>query len=772
MRPSLPTAKGRPADLALHTVAPPLRAPDHDAPPSPSPSPGAACSPASPQCQIHNDLHLTQDHQHLHAAVPHQAYAYTAPQEATIREDPSYAPPVYMSPPPPAPQLLQSPHSHGQYPIITPPDEYEYSATATTTNTLPKPEDRAAGEIIGDIIDDRNEELSVAATAQLLSRRQDLEGDGPSKIFLDPNAFSDDRPPSENLVPDDADIASPGSVSSAGGSGSATVPSNGAPASSSLQQTSSTSSSSSSFGRSIFKKIVPLKLRQGIKRRMSAPLSMNPELIMTSSPLYGAASSHASAGTATGGPSAAQSLASPQAVRGDGYFDLAIASNTNLETGEYFETATVLSPMPDHLTGSALLSSGQHSIVHTPLNRSRHSLLLPTSPSSHALAATPTSTSNTPTTAASTSTTAAATPQLDPTSPGTPTSAHVLGLSTILSPTTSSVPSPLSPPSYPLTSAGQHHSLVGSSTSSSPALQSPSSSSSPISPGVLAASLAMSSAMLSSVSTSLQSQSLPLLQPLPTQILEQQQPSQDPMPSPLIPPSPLSNNVGQAPPEVSYIATPLSPTPLSPQPAQILPSSPAPVAAAVSRPNTAPASPPVIAGGTATGGVLLNNGAQIQQLQQRLQSQLYLQESIAAASSVDDVSTTLVGGAASTASSTSSASTSITTPSPSTAAPIIPPVFTTSPPTTVLASPSSSQSAAAAAKPVRSSQHSLSAQLDEEIALLYEHLRVEDQAFEATETRLEESGWTSDAELGAIRQNRIATRLKWETAIATLEQRR
>ncbi|KAK9323524.1 hypothetical protein V1517DRAFT_320076 [Lipomyces orientalis] len=553
-------------------------------------------------------------------------------------------------------------YSHHQSQLITPPEEYHPGSSAEMLQMSQSQGSGSASskaddlDIIGNIINDSDQEASVEAAASLL-RRQPSVRNANAEIFLDPDAFSDlaGRQP-------DAGLAQSGSTAGV------TSASN-----------SSGSSPAANFGKAIFKKMVPSKLRQGLKRRMSAPIAPTAPIASLSSPSF-AASQQVPYSLSMAATAAASPL-TPQQQSGDGYFDLDIASNTNLETGEFVAT------------GSATKNS------------SRHSLLFP---STGPAAASPAPTSS---------------PQL----PGT---ASILSETTtrdtsypvVVSPTPvrSGVVTPTTGASTPLTSS------AGATVGSSSMPHSPlpiSTGQQTVSSSVLAASAAMS-AVISS--------------------------------SPPIPPSPLAT---RPPPELSEIPTPLSPTPISPQSSSAVPS-PRPrsvlafegsvpmvtsASASAGASRTYVSSP--IAGlsmtsfSSASAASLPSTPIPIQQLQQRLYHQLTLQESHDAVAA-DELSDK--AGENTTAHA----------------------------PTASMSSGTSSSTSGAQLHAAVESEPDL---LDEEailrsqIATLYDKMRAEDQAFEATEIRLGESGWTSDEDLAAIRKNRLAARRKWEQAIAQAE---
>ncbi|KAK9478539.1 hypothetical protein V1514DRAFT_330947 [Lipomyces japonicus] len=183
--------------------------------------------------------------------------------------------------------------------------------------------------------------------------------------------------------------------------------------------------------------------------------------------------------------------------------------------------------------------------------------------------------------------------------------------------------------------------------------------------------------------------------------------------SPPIPPSPLSPESVRNPPDLSEIRTPLSPTPISQHVSQC--PSPRPTSSLPSSSATTPFD--------SHSSMLMNaypssSSSGIQQLHQRLQQHLQIQ----------DITDNTIRS--STFSSSASSSASL-------------PVITAT------------------------TGHE---DLKTELVVLQEQMRLEDQAFAATEDRLEQSGWTSDQDLQAIRTNRIATRRKWEIKIARVRQ--
>ncbi|KAK9387159.1 hypothetical protein V1515DRAFT_601974 [Lipomyces mesembrius] len=546
--------------------------------------------------------------------------------------------------------------SYHQNQLITPPEEYnprmsDVHATETSLNHGSGSASSVSDDIdiIENIINDSDQEASVEATASLLSRRPSVRNAN-AEVFLDPDAFSDlaDRQ-------SDAEFALSGPTSG-GTSGS----------------NSSGSSPAASLGKAIFKKFIPSKLRQGLKRRMSAPIAPTSPIASLSSPLFATSQQgqHALSLAAT----AVTSPLTPQPQHGDGYFDLDIASNTNLETGEFFP-------------GGA-----------TTNNSSRHSHLLPsTGPASPATISSP---------------------QLPL---GTTTRSETLrgdvSYPVVVSPSPSArsgVATPTTGVNTPLTPGA----AAALGTSSMPHSPLPSSTGQPtISSSVLAASAAMS-AVISS--------------------------------SPPIPPSPLAT---RPPPELSEMPTPLSPTPISSQSSAV--PSPRPVSALAFEGSV----PMIMSPSGSAGASRANASSQmaglsvtslltapsstpvpVQQLQQRLYHQLTLQESHDA--SVGDESSLKSGE------NTSAHA-----------------------PTASMSSATSSMSGTQLQATVELAPEILDeeAMLRAQIATLYEKMRAEDQAFEATENRLGESGWTSEEELAAISKNRLAARRKWEQAIVQAE---
>ncbi|KAK9260618.1 hypothetical protein V1519DRAFT_448239 [Lipomyces tetrasporus] len=505
-------------------------------------------------------------------------------------------------------------------------------------------------DIIGNIINDSDQEASVEAAASLL-RRQPSVRNANVEIFLDPDAFSDlaGRQP-------DAGLAQSGS------SAGVTSASN-----------SSGSSPAANFGKAIFKKMVPSKLRQGLKRRMSAPIATTAPIAGLSSPSFATSQQvpHSLSMAAT----AAASPLTPQQQSGDGYFDLDIASNTNLETGEFVPS------------GSATKNSSRHSLLFPSAG--------PTSPA----------------------------PMSSPQLPGTAsmlseTTLRDTSYPVVVSPTPvrSGVATPTTGARTPITSS------AGATVGSSSMPHSPvpiSTGQQTISSSVLAASAAMS-AVISS--------------------------------SPPIPPSPLAT---RPPPELSEIPTPLSPTPISPQSSAV--PSPRPrslhafegsVPTVTSASGSAGASRTYVSSPIAglsmtsfsSAASVPSTPIPVQQLQQRLYHQLTLQESHDAV--VGDELFEKPGENTSTHA-----------------------------PTASMSSGTSSTSGAQLHGAVESEPELLDEEaiLRSQIATLYDKMRAEDQAFEATEIRLGESGWTSEEDLAAIRKNRLAARRKWEQAIAQAE---
>ncbi|KAK9372645.1 uncharacterized protein V1513DRAFT_451729 [Lipomyces chichibuensis] len=542
-------------------------------------------------------------------------------------------------------------YSHHQNQLITPPEEYnprmlDLHATEASLDHVSVSESSVSDgiDIIENIINDSDQEASVEATASLLSRQPSLRNAN-AEVFLDPDAFSDlaDRQ-------SDAGYAQLGPTS--GGTGGSN---------------SSGSSPAASLGKAIFKKFVPSKLRQGLKRRMSAPIGPTSPIASLSSPLF--ATSQQAQHSLSLATTAVTSPLTPQPQNGDGYFDLDIASNTNLETGEFFP-------------GGAPAN-----------NSSRHSLLLSTGPAS------PATTSS---------------PQLPVgTSIRSETLRGDVSYPVVVSPS----PSARSGVASPVTSLTPS-AVAALGTSSIPHSPLPSSTGQPtISSSVLAASAAMS-AVISS--------------------------------SPPIPPSPLAT---RPPPELSEIPTPLSPTPISSQSSSV--ASPRPVSALAFEGSV----PMIMSPSGSAGASRANVSSQmaglsvtslltapssapipVQQLQQRLYHQLTLQES-------HDAS---VGDEASLRSSENTSAHA---------------------PTASMSSATSSMSGTQMQATVELAPEILDqeALIRVQIATLYEKMRAEDQAFEATENRLGESGWTSEEELAAISKNRLAARRKWEQAIVQAE---
>ncbi|KAK9366903.1 hypothetical protein V1509DRAFT_628282 [Lipomyces kononenkoae] len=503
-------------------------------------------------------------------------------------------------------------------------------------------------DIIENIINDSDQAASVEAAATLLGRQPSLRNAN-AEIFLDPDAFSD----LANRQTDSGFAQSSQSSALASGTNS------------------SGSSPAANFGKAIFKKIVPSKLRLGLRRRMSAPIAPTSPIASLSSPLFATSQQglHTFSITAT---TALTSPLTPQQQNADGYFDLDIASNTNLETGEFFPSGATVKN-----------------------NSSRHSLLVQSS-------------------AATVSPAPTSSPQLQL---GTAAVRSEASYPVVVSPSASSRTggaTPTSVVSTPLTSseaaAAAAAAALGTASISHSPLPTVTGQQQTISSSVLAASAAMS-AVISS--------------------------------SPPIPPSPLAT---RPPPELSEIPTPLSPTPISAESSAV--PSPRPTSALAFEGPVSMITTP--SGSSVSGsraaqlaGLSMtslsagppSNPIPVQQLQQRLYHQFTLQESHDA-SLADDSS--LISGGEYTSGIAPTAS------------------------TTSLASQATIESGPAVL-------------VDEEaivraqIAALYEKMRAEDQAFEATENRLGESGWTSEAELAAIRKNRLAARRKWEQAIGQVE---
>ncbi|KAK9330893.1 hypothetical protein V1520DRAFT_106067 [Lipomyces starkeyi] len=547
-------------------------------------------------------------------------------------------------------------YSHHQNQLITPPEEYnprmsDVHATETSLDHVSGSVSNVSEgiDIIENIINDNDQEASVEATASLLSRQPSVRNAN-AEVFLDPDAFSDlaDRQ-------SDAGFAQSGPTSGATSGSSSSGPSPAA-----------------SLGKAIFKKFVPSKLRQGLKRRMSAPIAPTSPIASLSSPLF--ATSQQGQHSLSLAATAVTSPLTPQPQNGAGYFDLDIASNTNLETGEFFP-------------GGA-----------TTNNSSRHSLLLPsTGPASPATASSP---------------------QLPVgTTIRSETLRGDLSYPVVVSPSSSArsgVATPTTGVNTPLTPSAV--AVLG--TSSMPHSPMPSSTGQPaISSSVLAASAAMS-AVISS--------------------------------SPPIPPSPLAT---RPPPELSEIPTPLSPTPISSHSSAV--PSPRPVSALAFEGSV----PMIMSPSGSAGASRTNVSSQmaglsvtsllaapsstpipVHQLQQRLYHQLTLQESHDA--SVGDESSLKSGE------NTSAHA-----------------------PTASMSSATSSMSGTQLQVPVELAPEILDEEaiLRAQIATLYEKMLAEDQAFEATENRLGESGWTSEEELAAISKNRLAARRKWEQAIVQAE---
>ncbi|KAK9239546.1 hypothetical protein V1525DRAFT_397735, partial [Lipomyces kononenkoae] len=558
---------------------------------------------------------LHQQHQHQHQHQHHQAHV-----------------------------ALLYPQPQAQ--LITPPEEYSPRMPDMRATELSSDYSANVSEnidIIENIINDSDQAASVEATATLLGRQPSLRNAN-AEIFLDPDAFSD----IDNRQCDSGFAQSGQSSGLATGSNS------------------SGSSPAANLGKAIFKKIVPAKLRLGLRRRMSAPIAPTSPIASLSSPLF-ATSQQGLQSLSMTPTTAFTSPLTPQQQNADSYFDLDIASNTNLETGEFFPAGA------------------------TVKNSSRHSLLVQ---STGTASPAPTSSPQQLQAGAAVRSETSYTVVFSPSPSSRP-----------------SVPTPSSAVSTPLTSS-EATALGAASISHSPL--STASGQQTISSSVLAASAAMS-AVISS--------------------------------SPPIPPSPLAT---RPPPDLSEIPTPLSPTPISAE-SSVVPSPRPTSAMAFEGPVsmiTSPSSSSV--SGSRSGGHVTSqlaglsmtsllpgpssNPIPVQQLQQRLYHQLTLQQESHDASVGDESS--LISGESTTG--------------------LAPTASTTS-----LASQATVESGLA----ILDEEAILRAQ----ITSLYEKMRAEDQAFEATENRLGESGWTSDEELAAIRKNRLAARRKWEQAIGQVE---
>ncbi|KAK9466796.1 hypothetical protein V1512DRAFT_262373 [Lipomyces arxii] len=165
--------------------------------------------------------------------------------------------------------------------VITPPEEYPATQTRAALSAV----------MIADIVDG-----SVEAAASVLSTPS-------SAVFLD-EAFDDQR---QNDEDDDK-------------------------------------SEHLNFGKSILRKMVPSRLRRGLKRRMSAPIPT-----VTSAPVL---------------------VVNTNAAAGDGYFDPAMASNTNLETGKFVpsETASPIESSPAVVVVVAASAPGTPATPVTPIS--------------------------------------------------------------------------------------------------------------------------------------------------------------------------------------------------------------------------------------------------------------------------------------------------------------------------------------------------------------------------------------------------------------------
>ncbi|KAK9455835.1 hypothetical protein V1511DRAFT_487762 [Dipodascopsis uninucleata] len=325
------------SSLAQPTTPPSHR---HNAPPSPSPSPSSSAGGSN-----HYSLESS-----LRSSFP------SRPASRSL----SYVTSM-SSKTPPRPREL-----------ITPPDEYMASLTnasidntahSHTTSSLTT--SSADEEIINNIIDETEDEdeASVTAAASLLMRQPSTREN--SNILIDPYAFDEhsDGTASSAYNPS---ACSNTSLSITGGNNDQ-----------------SSQSSGMIFGKAIFKKMVPSKIRQGLKRRMSAPIAPSHVSLPRSASTRVSPMSPLGPPVASSGSPAVHSQSQKQSEI-DSYFDIGIASNTNLEKGL--------------VDGSSVRPSSD---MQRPLSRasSRHSLLLPaTTP---VTPVSPTALSNGPSSAAS-----------------------------------------------------------------------------------------------------------------------------------------------------------------------------------------------------------------------------------------------------------------------------------------------------------------------------------------------------------------------------------
>ncbi|KAK9461335.1 uncharacterized protein V1516DRAFT_675677 [Lipomyces oligophaga] len=627
------------------------------APPSPSPSPvfpslfapvhPVQASPASvareinrPQAPILSEYSLMSSKQLLQRPPVSALSSLDQTHSSNMITPPDEYPAVLA----PAPTLSSTLAATSSDPHPLSPTISGFSTILSSTKSCSTPtpltpitpaSSTSAGTLIDNIIDDNDDEISVAAAASLLSRP---ETDA-SPIHFDPDAFSDDRPldfQSRNGSVDFSHAAHGHDGTSPEHSYSPGLLS---PSSSSVASNTA-SSSPVVISKAILKKIVPAKLRQGLKRRMSAPYALpiasSSPFVMTSSGKTVSALTPTERTTTS--LTATNSATTTPTTMAGGYFDLAIASKTNLETGEYVSEDGPLSP------------------------------LSPGPPASNSLY------------------------QIDTSSPGLGSrSSPIKSSSGQMSPAlTSGVTSPtaqsVGTPSPNIPSGSHLRTQSISSVIHSTAINN----------SVLSASVAMNAVILSN--------------------------------SPTLEPSPLLGGGPLEPPELYNIETPLSPTPIQP-----------PVAESSTKRTSSTDShskPMTTTASSAAGSHLSQSSQDIQQLQQRLQDQVNIQNS---------------GGILPTAILPDNLA------YPSGAGRTIPSAVSPR-------SNSSHNHSFSDASHADASEYQLAE--DQELSALMNSMRVEDQAFAVTEDRLKESGWTSDAELKAIRNNRVAARQKWEAAIA------
>ncbi|KAK7203837.1 hypothetical protein BZA70DRAFT_62217 [Myxozyma melibiosi] len=636
--------KRRPVSLAFAFADPadpassaPAAARSARTPPSPSPSPSyfptaAPVIPTSPAGVAREAPRRQQSHSVSYGSSASSFQLLQSHQQTLSQQQLQQQQQQYQA------HLASIYQHHQQSQMMTPPEEFAPQNRPVKTKSCSCDldySDTPTGELIDTIIDDKDDDVSVAAAASLLMRHP-TSGVAGESFFLDPEAFSDDRLASSSHHTASSSTASASAAAcppdSAGSGGDLASPDSALPPSSTPASASSSSASSpAQLSKSIFKKMVPAKIRAGIKRRMSAPISLSSMSLSMTSPStsspFAAASASASAVTPLS-----------QTKNPDGYFDIDIASNTNLEfdgsSAPINPATSATTPSSNPTTTTSSTAAG--SVIATPPGKRNSPILPPTDPT-HRMPNSPTHLSQQ---SSPIITTSASTPH---------THTHVAG--------------------YP--------------------------SQSTVSPGVLAASAAMSAIMSS---------------------------------SPPIPPSPLAGSRASIVPELCDIPTPLSPTPIQTHAESLSETSSAGMTTA-STPTGAASAARASSITTDTSSLL-----QAQQLHTRLQVQLRLQEAALAGTGTLPLSQQSADPSTPTATTTTATQ-------------------TTSRPTSGPTSASTSLTTA-----------------DEDLAQLYENMRVEDQAFEATESRLEESGWTSEADLAAIRKDRVAARKRWEAAIAAFKE--